>query len=193
MSRRGLSNCQMFWHDDVYSFPESWVEAQAEHLHGLNAKKTRFDNFVDFWQPFLVVIEIKTRTHQAPTSQVAGLCLLWPHPGYTTWFLKFGRWKQYIHRSYTLLPIQELKRSVHHQVPTFKWPYCHSLPGCQKVNVNMLVNIISKSRNWWCTTGFRGHIYRLGPIPKNAIPNPGRLLQPQRSWNHWSTGIPVKY
>ena len=50
--------------------------------------------------------------------------------------------------------IISLERSVHRQVPTFKWPYCPSLPGCQKVCVNMLVNIISKSRNWWCTTGF---------------------------------------
>ena len=47
-----------------------------------------------------------------------------------------------------------LKRSVHHQVPTFKWSYCHNLPGCRKVNVNMLVNIISRRRSWWCTTGF---------------------------------------
>ena len=52
-----------------------------------------------------------------------------------------------------VMPVS-LKGSVHHQVPTFKWPYCPRLPGCRKVNVNMLVNIISRSRNWWCTTGF---------------------------------------
>ena len=30
----------------------------------------------------------------------------------------------------------------------------------------------------------RNILLRLGPIPKNAIPNPGGFLQSQRSWNH---------
>ena len=52
-----------------------------------------------------------------------------------------------------------IKGSVHHQVPTFKWPYCPRLPVCQKVNVNMLVNIISNSTKWWCTTGLTNYYY----------------------------------
>ena len=64
-----------------------------------------------------------------------------------TWRLVFSRAPRPVKWNLLL----NLKRSVHHQLPTFKWPYCPSLPGCQKLNVNMLVNIISKSRNWWCT------------------------------------------
>ena len=56
--------------------------------------------------------------------------------------------------NWALKPATDKRPSVHHQVATFKWPYCPSLPDCQKVNINMLVNIISKSRNWWCTTGY---------------------------------------
>ena len=48
-----------------------------------------------------------------------------------------------------------MKRSVHHQVATFRWPDCPHLPGFRKVIVNILINIISSSRYWWCTTGLR--------------------------------------